>query len=72
MAVSPEEIAREHVAWALKQGQSPAQIVLSVGGTLRRGDLNARDAEHAVSDAWVRMWIRGRQIKSKAKQRRAA
>jgi hypothetical protein len=70
--MSPEAIAREHVAWALEQGQTLPQIILSVGGTLRRGDLNRQNAVRAVADAWVRMWVKGRQIKSRAKQRRAA
>lgn len=55
--MTPEDIAREHVAWAIKDGQSPAQIILSVGGIMTgKRDLNGKDAEKAVADAWVRLW----------------
>lgn len=64
--MSPEEIAREHVQWAIKDGQNPMQIILSVGGTLRGNyDRNGKDAEKAVADAWVRLWAKRRK-RSKA------
>lgn len=58
--MSPEEIAREHVQWAIRQGQSPMQIIRSVGGLLGYADVNGKDAEKAVADAWVRLWAKNR------------
>jgi hypothetical protein len=58
--MSPDEIAREHVAWAIKDGQSPMQIIRSVGGRLGYADVNGKDAEKAVAAAWIRLRARRR------------
>jgi hypothetical protein len=60
-----EEIAREHVTWALKQGQTPAQIILSVGERMPYCDVNRTDAEAAVIAAYNK-------LRSKKNGRKAA
>ncbi|HEX2114212.1 MAG TPA: hypothetical protein VHM01_07385 [Alphaproteobacteria bacterium] len=58
--MSPEAIAREHLAWAVRDGQSPMQIIRSVGGRLGYADVNGKDAEKAVASAWIRLRARRR------------
>jgi hypothetical protein len=55
MNLSPVNIAREHVTWALSQGMSLQQIIHSVGERIPYCDINREDAEAAVIKAYSKV-----------------